>query len=104
MDPGSLDKLISLRAKVETGRDAARAPIIALQEFAKVWSRVTYTGGKEFLAGDGETKVRKVVFKIYPRDDVSTDTVVVFGAVEHDVQDVVIWDDAVELHAVAKPL
>lgn len=102
MDPGELDKRISLMRMVETGRDGVGAPIVSLVEFASVWAKVIYPGGREFLASDGQTTERKVVFRIWARSDIDTDTVITLGSDDHDVQDIRPFDDVTELHTVTR--
>ncbi len=102
MDPGELDKRVSLMRMVETGRDGAGAPIVAPIEFASVWAKVVYPGGREFLASDGQTTERKVVFRIWARRDIDTETVVALGCDHHDVQDIRPFDDVTELHTVTR--
>lgn len=102
MDPGEFDKRIALVRLVEIGRDGAGAPITQRQLIANVWAKVQYPGGREFLSGDGEVTSRRVVFRIYARGDVDTDTVIAFKGVDHDVQDIRPFDDVTEIHTVAK--
>lgn len=102
MDPGEFDTKIQLIRLDKTGRDGAGAPITQRVEIARPWAKLTYPGGREFLAADGQQTERKVVFRLYFRDDVDTDTVVVAKGQDHDVQDIRPFDDVMELHAVAR--
>lgn len=102
MDPGQLNRRVELVRLAQSGRDGAGAPINARQVFARPWAKVIYPGGREFLAGDGEVTERRVVFRIYARGDVDVGVVVVFNAVDHDIQDIRPFDDVMELHTVSK--
>lgn len=100
MDPGEFDKRIALVRLVETGRDGAGAPIVQRQTIATVYAKVQYPGGREFLSGDGEVTSRRVIFRIYARNDVDTGVVVAFAGQDHDVQDIRPFDDVTEIHTV----
>lgn len=102
MDPGELNKRIRLIRAVRTGRDGAGAPIVEPVELATVWAKVTYPGGREFLANEGEQTERRVVFRVYARADIDTSTVIEFGGASHDIQDIRPFDDITEIHAVVK--
>lgn len=102
MDPGEFDKRIRIVRLVGAGRDAAGKPTPAREEVGEPWAKVRYPGGREFLQGDGEARVRKVVFRIYPLAGVDIGQVVEFGGLDHDIQDVIPFDDVVELHTVGK--
>lgn len=102
MDPGEFDKRVQLVRLDKTGRDKAGAPVVQRIEIARPWAKVVYPGGKEFLQGDGEVTERRVVFRIYARDDVTTETIIVLGEVDHDIQDIRPFDDVIELHTVSK--
>ena len=102
MDPGEFDKRIALVRLVEGGRDAAGAPVAIRDLVANAWAKVTYPGGREFLSGDGEVTSRRVVFRIYARNDIDTGVVVEFGGVDHDIQDLRPFNDVTEIHTVAK--
>jgi len=102
VDPGEFDKRVALVRLVEGGRDGAGAPVATRDVIANVWAKVSYPGGREFLSGDGEVTSRRVVFRIYARDDIDTGTVIAFGGVDHDVQDLRPFDDVTEIHAVSK--
>lgn len=102
MDPGEFDKLIALVRLDQSGRDRAGAPITTRGLVAKVWAKVTYPGGREFLAGDGEVTSRRVVFRIYARADIDTDLVIAFKGVDHDIQDLRPFDDVTEIHTVSR--
>lgn len=103
MDPGEFDKKVYLVRAVAQGRDGAGAPVTHPAQVAQVWAKVIYPGGREFLANDGRQTERRVVFRIYARQDIDTGTVVQFGGVDHDVQDVRPFDDVTELHTIARP-
>lgn len=102
MDPGRFNKRIRLVRLDETGRDAAGAPVLGRVEIARPWAELIYPGGREFLASDGEVTERKVVARIYTRDDVDTDTTVVIGGVDHEIQDVRPVNDLMELHLMVR--
>lgn len=102
MDPGRLDTRIQLIRLDKTGRDAAGAPATERVEIARPWANLTYPGGREFLAADGEQTERKVVVRIYARSDVDTRTIAVVNGQDHDIQDIRPFDDILELHTVAR--
>lgn len=102
MDPGEFDKRVALVRLVEGGRDGAGAPVTQRQLIANVWAKVQYAGGREFLSGDGEVTSRRVVFRVYARDDIDTETVIAFKGQDHDVQDIRPFDDVTEIHTVVK--
>lgn len=102
MDPGEFNTRIQLVRLDKTGRDAAGAKIVQRVEVARPWAKLTYPGGREFLSADGQATERKVVIRIYTRDDVDTDTLAVIGGLDHDIKDIRPFDDVMELHAVAK--
>lgn len=104
MNPGELNKRIELVRDAVTGRDAAGAPQRQRQVVAEPWAKVTYPGGREFLAGDGEVTARRVVFRIWARSDVDVGMIVFFGGDDHDIQDIRPFDDVLELHTVAKAM
>ncbi len=101
MDPGEFDTRIQLIRLGKTGRDAAGAPVVTRIEIARPWAKLTYPGGREFLAADGQQTERKVVIRLYARSDIDTDTVVVVKGQDHDIQDIRPFDDVMELHTVA---
>jgi head-tail adaptor len=101
MDPGELDKRVRIVKLVPGGRDAAGAPQKGREQIARPWAKVIYPGGREFLQGDGEVRVRRVVFKLYPHAGVDVGQVVEFGGLDHDIQDIRVFDDAIELHTVS---
>lgn len=101
MDPGEFDKRIALIRLNKTGRDAAGAPVEQRVEVARPWAKVTYPGGKEFLASDGADTQRRVVFRIYARA-VDVSMIVHHSGQDHDIQDIRPFDDVTEIHAVAK--
>mgnify|MGYP001072600960 CR=1 FL=1 len=103
MDPGEFDKRIEIVRPVQTGRDAAGAPIVGHAIVAQPWAKVSYPGGKEFLANSGTDAIRRAVFRVYPRD-VDVAMKIRFAGVEWDIQDIRPLDDVVELHAVAPAL
>lgn len=103
MDPGELDKKVSLVRQVPQGRDAVGAPITYPAEVTQVWAKVIYPGGREFLANDGRQTERRVVFRVWARSDLDTGTIIRFGDVDHDVQDVRPFDDVTEIHTIAHP-
>lgn len=102
MDPGEFDKRVRIVRLVPGARDAAGAPQPGRQEVGRPWAKAVYPGGREFLQGDGEVTVRKVVFRIYPLAGVDVGQVVEFDGMDHDIQDIRPFDDAVELHTVGK--
>ncbi|RZJ06111.1 MAG: head-tail adaptor protein [Brevundimonas sp.] len=102
MDPGEFDKRIRIVKLGPGARDAAGAPLSARVLVGRPWAKVAYPGGREFLQGDGEVKVRKVVFRIYPLAGVDIGQVVEFDGLDHDIQDLRPFDDVVELHTVGK--
>lgn len=102
MDPGEFDTKIQLIRLDRTGRDAAGAPTVQRVEIARPWAKLTYPGGREFLAADGQTTERKVVIRLYARSDVDTDTVAVVKGQDHDIKDIRPFDDVMELHTIAK--
>lgn len=102
MDPGEFDTRVQLIRLDETGRDAAGAPVTQRVEIARPWAKLTYPGGREFLAADGETTERKVVIRLYARTDIDTDVIVVAKGQDHDIQDIRPFDDVLELHTVAR--
>lgn len=102
MDPGEFDKRVALVRLNATGRDAMGAPQTTRETIANVWAKVRYPGGREFLESDGTVTARKVVFRLYARTDVTTETIVVLGGVDHDIQDIRPGDDVMELHTISK--
>lgn len=101
MDPGEFDKRISLIRLDQTGRDGAGAPISQRVQVARPWAKVSYPGGKEFLAGDGADTQQRVVFRIYARE-VDVSMLIHFAGRDHDIQDIRPFDDITEIHAVAQ--
>ncbi|QBX37224.1 head-tail adaptor protein [Brevundimonas sp. S30B] len=101
MDPGEFNKLIDLVRPTGTGRDAAGAPVQTSQLVARVWAKVAFPGGKEFLANSGTDTSRRGVFRIYPRP-VDLSMKIMFDGSDWDIQDVRPFDDVVELHAVTQ--
>ncbi|MNR97633.1 Phage head-tail joining protein [compost metagenome] len=101
MDPGEFDKRISLIRLDQTGRDGAGAPISQRVQVARPWAKVSYPGGKEFLAGDGTDTQQRVVFRIYARE-VDVSMLIHFAGRDHDIQDVRPFDDVTEIHTVAQ--
>lgn len=53
MNPGSLDRLVSLQSKTAT-KDAAGAPVLTWATYETVWARKVEQGSREFRAF-GET-------------------------------------------------
>lgn len=102
MDPGEFDTPIRIVRPTKSGRDGAGEPITADQLIAEPWAKVTYPGGREFLAGHGEVTSQRVVFRIYRDDQVDTRAKVIANGNRHDIQDVRPFDDVMELHTVAK--
>lgn len=102
MDPGEFDRRIRIVRFDPGGRDAAGAPQPRRVEVGRPWAKATYPGGREFLQGDGEVRVRKVVFRIYPLRGVDIGQVVEFDGLDHDIQDLRPFDDVLELHTVGK--
>ena len=102
MDPGEFDRRVRIVKLVPGGRDAAGAPQTNRQEVARPWAKATYPGGREFLQGEGEVTVRKVVFRIYPLAGVDVGQVVEHDGMDHDIQDIRPFDDVLELHTVGK--
>lgn len=104
MDPGEFNTRIGLVQDVHMGRDAAGAPIIERREVARPWAKLTYAGGREFLASDGQATERKVVIRIYARRDVAidTNTTVMAAGAAWDIKDVRPFDDIIEIHAVSQ--
>lgn len=102
MDPGRLNKRVELVRKVQSGRDGAGAPITAREIIARPWAAVSYPAGREFLAGDGEVTERRVMFRLWSRNDIDTDVIISFGGVDHDIQNIRPFDDVIELHTVSK--
>lgn len=102
MNPGELGKRVALVRDAMTGRDAAGAPQRQRQVVAQPWAKVVYPGGREFLAGDGEVSSRRVVFRIWARNDVDVGMIVAFNGLDHDIQDIRPFDDVIELHTVGK--
>lgn len=102
MDPGEFDTRIQLIRLGKTGRDAAGAPVVSRIEIARPWAKLTYPGGREFLAADGQETARKVVIRMYARSDVDTDVVVVAKGQDHDIQDIRPFDDVIELHTIVR--
>lgn len=100
MDPGEFDTRIQLVRLGKTGRDAAGAPVVGRVEIARPWAKLTYPGGREFLAADGEQTERKVVVRIYAGPDVAVDDIAVIKGRDHDIKDIRPFDDVIELHAV----
>lgn len=100
MDPGELDTRIQLIRLDKTGRDAAGAPTTARVEVARPWAKVTYPGGREFLAADGQATERRVVIRIYARSDIDTDMIVVAKGQDYEIKDIRPFDDVTEIHAV----
>lgn len=101
MDPGEFDKRIVLVRLDRTGRDAAGAPVEQRVEVARLWAKVTYPGGKEFLANDGTDTQRRAVFRFYSRP-VDVLMKIEIGGQQYDIQDIRPFDDVTEIHAVAK--
>lgn len=101
MDPGEFDKRIALIRFEDTGRDGAGAPVEQPVVFARPWAKVTYPGGKEFLANDGTDTQRRAVFRFYARP-VDVSMKIEIGGLQYDIQDVRPFDDIVEVHAVTK--
>lgn len=102
MDPGEFNTRVSLVQDVQTGRDAAGAPIIERQVVARPWAKLTYAGGREFLSQDGVTTEQKAVIRMYARRGVDTSTTIVADGSTWDVKDVRPFDDVIEVHAVAQ--
>lgn len=102
MDPGEFDRRVSIVKLAPAGRDAAGAPTTNREVIGSPWAKVTYPGGREFLASEGEVTVRKVVFRIYPMAGVDVGVIVVLDGVDHDVQDIRPFPDVLELHAVSR--
>ncbi|MNR96425.1 Phage head-tail joining protein [compost metagenome] len=102
MDPGEFNVRVSLFQDVQMGRDAAGTPIIERREVARPWAKVTYPGGREFLANDGQTTEKKAVIRIYARKGIDTDTTILAAGVTWDVKDVRPFDDILEIHAVGQ--
>ena len=105
MDPGELDKRVLLLRLAETGRDGAGAPITEEVEIARPWAKVIEQGGREFFAADGLQTEKRVVFRVWARDDLDTLTVFVrYRGVHHDIKDLRPFDDVTEIHTVARPV
>lgn len=102
MDPGEFNTRVSLWRDVQVGRDAAGAPIMERHEVARLWAKLTYPGGREFLQSDGVTTERKVVVRMYARRDIDTNTTIVAAGTTWDIKDVRPFDDVVEIHAVGQ--
>jgi len=102
MDPGEFDKRITVTTKVRSGRDAVGAPVEHSAPELQPWAKVVQGSGREFLSGEGESSERRVVFRLYRDDRVTTDSVVRYGDIDHDIQDIRAFDDVMELHTVAR--
>lgn len=101
MDPGELNNLVTLVGFYDGGRDGAGAPTKVRNPYADVWAKVTYAGGREFLANNGEATTRKAVFRIWARDDVDVGLMIHHRGIDWDIQDVRPFNDVLEIHAVA---
>lgn len=101
MDPGELNNLVTLVGFYDGGRDGAGAPTKVRNPYADVWAKVTYAGGREFLANSGEEASRKAVFRIWAREDVDVAMAIRFRGVDWDIQDIRPFDDVLEIHTIA---
>lgn len=103
MDPGEFDTRVRFVRLEETGeRDGAGAPVVGRVEIARPWAKVSYPGGREFLAGDGEQTERRVVFRTYPVDGVDTEAVIELNGQDHEIKDIRPFDDVHEFHTIAR--
>lgn len=102
MDPGEFDTKVEIHGEIANGRDKAGAPIKTFGFISYAWAKVTYPGGREFFADDGENTERKVVFKLYRQRDFDRKSVIMLNEVAHDIRDIRPFSDTMELHTVAR--
>lgn len=102
MDPGELDKRISIMVSTKIARDAAGAPVMGLTEIARPWAKVIQEGGREFLANDATRTEKRVVFRIWARSDFDASAVIRYKQVDHDIKDIRPFDDVTEIHTAVR--
>lgn len=85
MRAGKLDRRLTIRRLVETGRDAMNAPVVEWSDVATVWAQQRLNRGSERFAAEQVSGTAVMTFHIRYRADLTITDRLVYEGREYEI-------------------